>query len=95
LEPETADQQPAREAGLPRAERSIVPGDSLNGLIEMLGVRQQQFIQQFGAERQKRVDRLQVVVFSDQNDLLSYPLRNSRQEQGAKYKSVDVIVSNV
>jgi hypothetical protein len=46
------------------------------------------------ADRQGQSDRFEVVVFTDPNDLLSYPLHNSRQEKAAKYSTVDVIVSN-
>jgi hypothetical protein len=39
-------------------------------------------------------DALHVVAFTDPNDLLSYPLRESTQDEKKDYKFTDVIVSN-
>ena len=49
---------------------------------------------QVAPSRARGLDQFSVAVFTDPNDLLSYPLQNSRQAQGSRYRSVDVIVSN-
>lgn len=86
---------PEIEATGTQADGSPVdPEDSLSRLIELFGPGQRQFMQRLLPARKPIVDRLEVVAFTDPNDLLSYPLTHSRQARGAKYRSVDVIVSN-
>ena len=67
--------------------------DPLNELILRFGTAQKFRLRALGLSAAER-EPIQVVAFSDPNDLLSYPLHGSKQQAGARYRTVDVIVSN-
>lgn len=68
--------------------------DPLNELILRFGARLKENLGTLGIQPNGRDNPIQVVAFSDPNDLLSYPLRGSKQAASAQYHTIDVIVSN-